>query len=202
MLYQNLQTRRKRQNKHLLLSVAVTVALICFAAASGAQVVASGYQDVERLWAGVKYSNFSASFPYQSGQRIWGVDGFADLTLNGHIGIEGEARFLYFGGFEGSTESSYLAGPRYLFRRVGKLHPYVNGLVGVGRMHYPFQIGDANYFAIAPAGGASYRLNRKFALRAEYEYEFWLNSPGFSNEPQHALTPNGVQIGIAYSIFR
>ena len=54
----------------------------------------------------------------------------------------------------------------------------------------------------ARAGGVSYRLGSRFALRAEYEYEFWPNSPGYAGEPNHRLTPNGAQVGIAYSILR
>ena len=107
-----------------------------------------------------------------------------------------------FGGFEASTENSYLAGPRYVFRSFGRFRPYVQGLIGVGNINYPFKIGSASYFAVAPSGGVSYRLNSKFALRAGYEYQFWINSPGYATEPNHQLMPNGAQIGLAYSIFR
>lgn len=202
MFYQDLQNERKKQNKLLLRSAALTAAFLFLAAGAVAQVVPAGYQDQPRLSFGVEYSNFSASFPYQSGQRIGGLGGFADLTLKSRLGVEGEVRFLHFGGFEGSTESNYLAGPRYLFRSFGNFRPYIKGLVGSASIHYPFQIGDASYLAVAPAGGVSYRLSGSFALRAEYEYQFWLNSPGYANEPHHELMPNGVQIGIAYSIFR
>ena len=188
--------------RHLLFATCLAAAFLCFAACASAQVVPAAYQDMPRLWAGAEYSNFSASFPYQSNQRIWGVGAFADLTLKGHFGIAGDARFLHFGGFEASTENSYLAGPRYVFRSFGRFRPYVQGLIGVGNINYPFKIGSANYFAVAPSGGVSYRLNSKFALRAGYEYQFWINSPGYANEPDHQLMPNGAQIGLAYSIFR
>jgi hypothetical protein len=68
----------------------------------------------------------------------------------------------------------------------------------VGNIHYPFSIGDAHYFDIAPAGGMNYRLNGRWQVRAEYEYQIWLNSPGYANEPQHQLHPNGVHFGIAF----
>ena len=201
MLHQCLQPGPNRRDKRFL-SFAVLVASLCLAAGAWAQVVPAGYQDQPRLWAGAEYSNFSASFPYQSNQRIWGAGAFADLALNGRFGIAGDARFLHFGGFETSTETTYLAGPRYIFRTLGRFRPYVKGLIGDANIHYPFQIGNANYFAVAPAGGASYRLSERFALRAEYEYQFWLNSPGYANQPNHQLTPNGIQVGIAYCILR
>jgi opacity protein-like surface antigen len=166
-----------------------------------AQVVPSAFRPGRSLWAGAEYSNISASFPYQSNQRLSGVGAFADFKLNGRIGIEGDARFLHFGGFQNSTESSYLAGPKVYFLGRGRFQPYGKLLVGDGRIHYPFEIGDASYFALAPGAGSGYRLSRHWMLRAEYEYQLWLNSPGFANEPRHELTPNGVHVGIAFRIF-
>jgi opacity protein-like surface antigen len=62
-------------------------------------------------------------------------------------------------------------------------------------------VGDANYFTIAPAGGVDYRLQDRRAIRMEYEYQFWLNSPGYSSQPDHPLRPNGFHAGISYRIF-
>jgi hypothetical protein len=61
---------------------------------------------------------------------------------------------------------------------------------------------DEQTIDIAPGAGMNYRLNSRWQLRAEYEYQFWLNSPGYSNEPDHQLRPNGVHIGIAFRPFR
>lgn len=201
VIHRNRQFESKSFDPRPRVSIAVAAAILCSAVVVSAQVVPEGYQDQARLEAGAEYSNFSASFPYQSDQRIWGVGAFADVTLNGRLGVEGDARFLHFGGFAGSTETNYLAGPRYAFRNFGRLRPFVVGLVGVGHIHYPFLIGDANYFAVAPAGGVSYRLNRRFAIRADYEYQFWVNSPGYANEPDHPLHPNGFNVGVAYRLF-
>lgn len=124
------------------------------------------------------------------------------MHFYGRIALEGEARFLRFGGFEGTTETNYLIGPRYRFRSFGRLQPFAQCLVGDGRIHYPFQIGSASYLAIAPAGGATWRLTRSFALQAEYEYQLWPGSPGYANQPDHELHPNGFHVGIAYRLFR
>ena len=167
-----------------------------------AQVAPSAFRSPHLLWVGGEYSNVGASFPYQSGQRLAGIGVFADYKLNWLVGAEGDARFLHFGGFEGSTESSYLVGPKAYFFAKGRFQPYGKLLVGVGRIHYPFEIGNASYFAWTPGAGSNYRLSRHWMVRAEYEYQFWRDSPGYANEPKHELTPNGFHIGIAYRVFR
>jgi len=167
-----------------------------------AQVVPAAFGPADSIWVGAEYSNVHASFPYQSNQRLSGLGVFAGFNLRGRVGLEGDARFLHFGGFYDSTESSYLAGPKvYLFKK-GRFQPYGKFLVGVGKIHYPFDIGDASYFALAPGGGASYRLSHRWMVRAEYEYQIWPDSPGYPNEPHHPLTPNGVQLGLAFKLFR
>jgi len=167
-----------------------------------AQVVPSAYGPAHPLWVGAEYSNISASFPYQSGQRLGGVGVFADFHLNWRFALEGDARYLDFGGFEGSTESSYLAGPNTYFFARGRFRPYGKMLVGMGSIHYPFAIGDASYLTLAPGAGTEYRLSRRWMLRIEYEYQMWPGSPGYANEPQHELTPNGFHVGVAYRVFR
>jgi opacity protein-like surface antigen len=189
---------RKSRSIAMLVMFSATLLL----APSHAQVVPAAYSGGHPLWVGAEYSNMSASFPYQSNQRLSGVGAFVDLKLSGHIGLEGDARFLHFGGFAGSTESSYLAGPKAYFFAKGKFQPYAKMLVGVGKIHYPYDIGDASYFALAPGAGADFRLSHRWMLRAEYEYQIWPSSPAYANEPNHELTPNGFQIGVAFRVFR
>jgi opacity protein-like surface antigen len=167
-----------------------------------AQTVPSAYLKPPLFWVGAEYSNVRASFPYQSSQRLGGIGIFADFRVTRRVGLEGDARFLHFGGFENSTESSYLAGPKAYFLARKELQPYGKFLVGMGKIHYPFDIGDASYFALAPGAGADYRVSNRWMLRGEYEYQMWLNSPGYANEPKHQLTPNGFHVGIAYRVFR
>jgi opacity protein-like surface antigen len=167
-----------------------------------AQVAPSAFRNPHPLWVGAEYSNINASFPYQSNQRLAGVGIFADYKLSWPVGVEADARFLHWGGYEGSTESSYLIGPKAYFLSKGRFRPYAKVLFGVGKIHYPFQIGDANYFALAPGAGTGYRLSSRWMLRAEYEYQMWPNSPGYPNEPKHPLSPNGFHVGVAYRVFR
>ena len=87
-------------------------------------------------------------------------------------------------------------------RRFGKLQPFALGLVGIGKIQYPFQIGRGSYLALAPGGGASYSIAHKWSVRGEYEYQLWLNSPNIHNEPAHQIKPNGFHVGVAYRLFR
>jgi opacity protein-like surface antigen len=184
-----------------LTRIAALLALALAASIASAQVVPSAYRQAKSLWIGAEYSNVNASFPYQSNQRLSGIGVFADFNWNGHIGVEADARFLHFGNFYGETESSYLAGPRYLFPQWHHLQPYAKTLIGIGRIHYPFQIGDASYLAIAPGAGVNYRISHRWTVRGEYEYQLWPDSPGFSNRPSHELTPHGFHLGLAYRPF-
>jgi len=178
----------------------IAILVVLWAAPVVAQVVPAGYELRHALWVGGECSSFSASFPYQSGQRISGCGAFADARWAVNLDVEGDARWLAFGGFAGSTESSYLVGPRYIFSRLDRFQPYGKFLVGVGDIHFPYQIGNGRYFALAPGAGVNYRLARRLTVRADYEYQVWMNSPGFANEPNHPLMPNGVSVGVAYQL--
>jgi hypothetical protein len=186
--------------KHIFWMVALAAGLL--ANAAQAQVVPSAEGPGRSLWAGGEYLNIYAGFPYQSNQRLWGIGAFADYHLTGHIAVEAEARFLRFNSFYGETEDNYLAGPRYMARRFGKFQPFAQCLVGLGKIQYPFNIGNGTYFALAPGAGANFRISRKFSSRGEYEYQLWPGSPNFSNEPAHEITPNGFHAGISYRILR
>jgi len=167
-----------------------------------AQVVPDALDPPHAIWVGGEYSNIHASFPYQSSQRLWGVGAFADYHSSEKIDIEAEARFLRFNSFYGETEDNYLAGPRYLVERSRRFQPYAQCLVGIARMHYPFNIGSMQYLALAPGGGMNYRISRKLTPRGEFEYQLWPGSPNFANEPAHEITPYGFHVGMAYRIHR
>lgn len=179
---------------------AVLVSLL--AAPAYAQVDPAGFRGPASVWAGAEYSNVHASFPYQSDSRLSGVSVFAEYHRDAWVGLAGSARFLDFGGFENETERSFLAGPQLRFFRRDRFQPFAEGLAGLATIHYPFAIGNANYFTIAPAGGVAYYLQHRWSVRAEYEYQFWLNSPGYSNQPDHPLRPNGFHLGVSYRVFR
>jgi len=187
------------------LQLVLTIALLALAAnlrpaSAWSQASYAGRQDVRSIWAGGECSWFSASFPYQSGQHISGCGAFANVRFTYHLDVEGNARWLAFGGYAGTTERSLLIGPRYIVHRYGKFEPYGKFLIGQGEIQYPYGIGSGSYFALAPGDGVNYRASRRLTVRAEYEYQFWLDSPGFGLKPQHALHPNGINVGVAYRL--
>ena len=191
---------RYRVAAPLALLIFVLVLPALFAAPAAAQAAPSGYQDRPALWAGAEYAWMSACFPYGSSQHINGIGAFADYQWNTLLDLEGEARWMPWGGFAGSTESSYLGGVRHRFPRFHTVQPYAKFLIGEGRIHYPYDIGDAGYLALVPGGGINWSFSRRLALRVDYEYQFWHGSPGFDNQPSHALAPNGIQVGITYRV--
>jgi opacity protein-like surface antigen len=189
-------------NRLLGFRIICWMAVFLVAGAAQAQVAPSAYGPGHSLWVGGEYSNIHAGFPYQSSQRLWGFSVFADYSVNGPIGIEAEARFLHFNSFYDESEDNYLVGPRYVIRKFGRFQPYAKFLVGIGEIQYPFSIGNDSYLALAPAAGASYRLSPRWAIRGEYEYQFWPGSPGFTNEPANQIKPSGLHAGIAFRPFR
>ena len=134
--------------------------------------------------------------------KIGGASAFVDADTLRRIGVEGEARWLVFhlktdqvgpGADEHAT--TYLAGPRYHLN-VGRFHPYVKTLVGLGQYNYPYNDGQDNDLVIAPGGGLDYRLTRRVSLRAaDFEYQIW---PQFHFGQMSSF---GVSSGIRVSIF-
>lgn len=150
------------------------------------------------LWAGGEYSNFTPDFGPP--QRLSSIGVYGDFNWNSRYALEAEARFLHFGGFAGEYENSYVAGPKVVLIRHGKFRPYAKFLLGVGKINFPYQVGNGSYFDFAPAGGLDYRLTRNLALRAEYEYQFWPSAPGIVGEPNNGLKPNGFSAGVSCRI--
>jgi len=169
------------------------------AVAAQAQVVPAYHGKVNTLWVGAEYSNLSASFPYQSSVRVSGVGIFANYEMTSHLGVEATTRFLKSNTIYDESENNYLAGVRYRMGYYGKFQPYAKVLLGLGSIQYPHVNG--RYFAFVPAAGVSYRFSKKWTVHGEYEYQYWMNSPGFKNEPEHTITPNGFHIGVAYRAF-
>jgi hypothetical protein len=166
-----------------------------------AQAVYAGHLSHTALWAGGECSGFSASFPYQSGERIYGCGLTANLRWAFHWDVEGSARWLSFNTYAGATERTLLIGPRYTIVRYHGIEPYGKFLVGDGTIHYPYSVGTDSYLTLAPGGGVKLRFSPWLNVHAEYEYQFWLNSPGFTNEPKHSLHPNGINIGVTFKVW-
>ena len=164
-----------------------------------AQVIPAYHGKVNSLWVGAEFANYSASFPYKSSVRVNGIGLFANYDMNKHLGVEATVRMLKSKTIYSESENNYLVGARYRIGIYGNFQPYARVLLGLSSIQFPLVSG--RYFAFAPGAGVRYRLTRKVSLVGEYEYQYWMNSPGFKNEPQHTITPNGFTIGIAYRAY-
>jgi hypothetical protein len=126
--------------------------------------------------------------------ELLGAGIFLDFNLHGHLGVEGEARFLRFNQVYDVHEDTYELGPRYRWR-IRRWEPYAKFMIANGQFNFPFSYGHGGYFVVAPGGGLDFHIHR-FTIRAiDYEYQHWFN---FQNG---SLSPNGFSSGIAYRIF-
>jgi hypothetical protein len=167
----------------LVLSLSLSTSLhaqVLPAGLGGAHVVAGGF--------------LSFYSPDYGPNRLWGPGGFVDLNLRGHLGAEGEVRFLRFNQDYAVHEDNYNIGVRYRWR-FRRYEPYGKFLIGNGQINFPFSYGHGGYLLITPGAGLDIHYHR-FTIRAvDYEYQHWFN---FQNG---SLSPNGFSSGIGYRFF-
>ncbi len=156
-----------------------------------AQVVAAGHGGAHLVGGGF----FSAFSPDYGPNHLFGLGGFVDFNLRGHLGVEGEMRFLRFNQTYSVHEDNYNIGPRYRWR-IHRWEPYGKFMIGNGQFNFPFSYGHGGYLLIAPGVGLDVHFNSRFTVRAiEYEYQHWYN---FQNS---SLSPDGFSTGVSYRIF-
>ncbi len=155
-----------------------------------AQVVAAGRGGAHLVGGGF----FSAFDPDYGSNHLLGLGGYLDFNLRGHLGVEGEIRFLRFNQVYDVHEDNYELGPRFRWR-FGRWEPYGKFMIGNGQFNFPFSYGHGGYLMLVPGGGLDIHYHR-FTIRAiDYEYQHWTNFQDSS------LSPNGFSTGIAYRIF-
>ncbi len=93
-----------------------------------------------------------------------------------------------------------MGGLRYDLIRYKRASLNAKVLAGLGHMSLPAgYIGQGNYFAFAPGVTLEYRVTRRVAARADYEYQFWPNFDAGSGG-SGGLTPNGFTVGVSYRL--
>jgi Outer membrane protein beta-barrel domain len=154
------------------------------------QVVAAG-QGGAHVVAGGFLSFYSPDYGLN---HLWGPGGFVDFNLHGHLGGEGEVRFLRFNPHYAVHEDNYNIGLRYRWR-FRRYEPYGKFLIGNGQFNFPFSYGHGGYLLITPGAGLDIHYHR-FTIRViDYEYQHWFS---FQNS---ALSPDGFSSGIGYRFF-
>jgi len=185
-------------SRRFLIVAAVLVAPIL----ASAQSQYSAERAPVSFTVGGAYSFFDASY---GGYKLMGPVAYATFSpvLWDRVALEGEGRWLTQNASDGFREYNYLIGPVYRFTLVEHhgLHPYVKGLVGAGIVDFPNHLAVGRYFAIAPGGGVDLTLNRRWRLKADYEYQLWLQSPGIPGIDHPMMKPNGVTVGFTYRVF-
>jgi hypothetical protein len=168
------------------------------------------------LWAGGELSAFNPDWgctsnsPFSCGSnQLVGLTALFDFNAHARWGAEGEARWLHWHG-GGQVQSDYLLGPRYRLLQYHRLNGWAKLELGgawITTPGYPNMPGSlkGSYFVYAPGGTLDYDLSRRFAIRGDYEYQFWPSFVGPSGvvngqlvQHNSGLTPNGFSVGVAY----
>lgn len=185
----------------------LVVSLLLYIPASAQSAVSAEGRSLS-VWVGASISSFNPDYgclsasPFKCNHQLIGIGPFVDTNplLFHRVGLEGEARFMKWHGPVGLTESSYLVGPRISLLQKGRFSANIKVLVGIGNIATPNSGKDSgNYFVFAPGASLDYRLNRRFGIRGEYEYQQW---PNFRSviTGHSGLTPNGFSVGISYKV--
>jgi opacity protein-like surface antigen len=180
----------------------IVAALFLAPVFAAAQALYSAERAPVAFTLGGAYSFFDAAY---GGYKLIGATAYVNLSpvIWDHVAVEGEGRWLTLNASHGFAEYNYLAGPVYriTLSEHRNLHPYVKGLIGAGIIEFPYNLAVGRYFAIAPGGGVDYSLNRRWRLRADYEYEIWPQATDIPGNSSSAIKPNGVTLGFTYRVF-
>ena len=176
----------------------IFAALLIPSALAFGQVVPAARHGAPPLSAGGYFSYFNTDY---ASNHMTGFGAYVDWSPYKNFGIEAEGRWLLFNAPHDFRQYTYLAGPRYGFRRGKHMQPYVKFLLGGGVIDFPYQLAYGRYFAMAPGGGVDFRIDRHWRVRADYEYQIWPSAVGIPGIPSPALKPNGVSVGLAYRFY-
>ena len=134
----------------------------------------------------------------KSENHLYGIGGFVDYRMSRWLQLEAEARFERWNQYQDQsiTENSYSIGVREPIHTFGRITPYGKALIGFGSGNF-LQSGRAAVYTLG--GGVDYRLKKRLALRADFEYQHWkvTNETGASTP----LKPYTAALGFTYKIF-
>lgn len=163
------------------------------------------------VWVGATISTFNPDYGCADNSplacwnhQLLGISPYAhtNALLFNRIGAEGQARFLHWRGPADLSESSYMAGPRIDLYQ--KKRFIFSGRFLAGSAHLQtHSLGAGTYFAYAPGAAVDYRVSKRIFARAEYEYQIWPSFKGLQTGSGHGgLTPNGLSLGLSYSVLK
>lgn len=172
----------------LLLTILLCLAFVVTAAHGQAKYAASRAGDLQ---IGAGFTTANSNYEYVA-NRITGFYFYTDFDFKEHFGAE--ASFHQLNDPNSAVyQRTYEAGGRYL-RHYGRFAPYAKGLVGRGVLNYPKNDANLAYNMLSGGFGVDVAFRRSINVRAEFEYQDWLSTPGSGL----TLNPALVTIGVAY----
>ncbi len=134
----------------------------------------------------------SADSDYEP-QRLKGFAVYTTLDLTNHFGGEFVLHQANTATGSGLYQRSYEIGPRYV-RTYGPLAPYLKGMYGRGVFNFPQSVANLAYNMFSGGAGVDLRILPYLNVRADYEYQKWMNFP------PRGLSPQLITIGVAYHV--
>jgi len=152
-------------------------------------------QDTPQVDVAVEYSPLYIL----KGYTIWmnGASGSGAFNVNNWFGAAGDFGVYHGYPSESLTGETYMAGPRFSYRKLDRLVPFAQALFGGS--HFSASsggiTGGGNEFAFALGGGVDIALGsrKKLALRLEGNY-FGIRSSGSTTDSAR------LSVGIVYRI--
>ena len=189
----------------LVLAALIFLSILPVAAQVAPTVKISGLP----LGVGVGLTDYDTDYyrpflPSWSGREI-GASAWVDYSLFRGLGVEAKGTYISSGGptpvagydyiNKDLNEATLKGGLIYKYhRQFLKLRPFVTGEAGVAKINFPstnYYTND-NYTLYSLGGGVEYRAWNTIFVRANYDWEDWLNFR------QGKLNPNGFTIGATY----
>ena len=153
--------------------IVVVIGIACCFAAPARGQQASGLTPQFEVSGGYSYVRANA----EGGSfNLHGGSGSFSYNFTDHLGVVADVGAYRFTGLPSTLDSTmytYLFGPRYTFRKLSRVTPFAQVLLGGGRLNANSStesVGE-NGFAMAVGGGVDLPLRRRFSIRliqAEY----------------------------------
>ncbi|HEY4380703.1 MAG TPA: outer membrane beta-barrel protein [Acidobacteriaceae bacterium] len=192
LLHHRISRRNMRRTRATLLCcflIPASFVPFCAPSSAHAQVreTASRVGDLQ-IGGGFVYSTSDYNF---TPIHLIGIAGYTTFDKRHHWG--GEFDFHHNRSSADSTvyERTYEIGPRVFVAR-GPFIPYAKVMYGRGVYNFHNSIANVAYNIYTFGGGADFQVRRSLNVRADYEYQSWMNFP------LGTLHPNVITIGVAY----
>jgi opacity protein-like surface antigen len=183
---------RLSQKLSLALTAAISICLCTsrvYAQAAPAGIGPGSYTDL-----GVTGSLFNINY---SQRYVEGGSVYLNANLYRKWGAEVQYQTLRYNERGGMRQTTYLAGPRYSFRRNSKgFIPWADLTAGRGEFDFPYGYAKGVYFVYAPGAGVDFSLTQSIKLRlVSIQYQKW---PQFTFGDLH---PYGISAGASVRIW-